>query len=77
MYEIKPKYEYENFSKSKKIFDFSNYSANSKVYDNSNKLAVVKIKNEGDGVGIKEFFKLNQKINSFLVDDSSDYEKRV
>ena len=66
---------YEDFSKDKEMFDFSKCSFNSNYYDNSNKLVVCKIKDKTTSATIDEFFTLNPKMYSFLVDDSSEHKK--
>ena len=73
MYEIKTEDVYGGFSKDKEIFDFSNYNVKSKYYGDSNKLAVGKIKDEIESAAIERFVRLNPKIYSFFVDDSSKY----
>ena len=75
MYEIKTEDVYEDFNEDKKMFDFSNYSAKSKYYDDSNKSGVGKMTDEKADVAVEKFFGLKPKMYSFLVDDSSDYEK--
>ena len=75
MYEIKTKDVYEDFNTNKEMFDFSNYSTKSKYYDNSNKLVIGKMKDETDGVAIKEFVGLKPKVYSYLADDNSEYKK--
>ena len=49
------------------MFGFTNYSAESKYDHDSNKLLAGKIKDETDGVAIKEFVGLKSKMYSFLV----------
>ena len=49
----------------KERYDFINYSGDSKCYNLSTKLVVDKIKDEGSGVLIKEFFGLKSKLHSF------------
>ena len=73
MYEIKTEDVYGVFSKDKEIFDFSNYNVKSKYYGDSNKLAVGKIKDEIESAAIERFVRLNPKMYSFFVDDSSKY----
>ena len=73
MYEIKTEDVYGGFSKDKEIFDFSNYNVKSKYYGDSNKLAVGKIKDEIESAAIERFVRLNPKMYSFFVDDSSKY----
>ena len=75
VHEIKTEDIYEDLSKDEEMFDFSNYSAKSKYYDDSNKVVVGKMKDETTGVAIKEFIRLKPKMNSFLVDDSSENKK--
>ena len=55
MYEIKTEDSYEYFTDDQEMFDFSNYSTKSKYFDNSSKLVVGKMKDETNGVVIKEF----------------------
>ena len=55
MYEVKTEDSYEYFTDDQEMFDFSNYSTKSKYYDNSSKLVVSKMKDETNGVVIKEF----------------------
>ena len=76
MYEIKTEDVYEDFTKDKEMLDFSNYSAESKYYDDSNKLVVGKMKDETDGVALKEFVGVKPKMHSFLVDDNSEHKKQ-
>ena len=76
MYEIKAEDVFDDFSKDKEMFNFSNYSAESKYYDDSNKLVVGKMKDETDGVAVKEFVRLKLKMHSLLVDDSSEHKKK-
>ena len=76
LYEIKTEEVCEDFSKDKEMFDFSSYSAERKLYD-SNKLIVGKIKDQTGGVAIKEFFRLNLKMYSFLVNISSKHKKET
>ena len=73
MYEIKTEDVYGGFSKDKEIFDFSNYNVKSKYYGDSDKLAVGKIKDEIESAAIERFVRLNPKMYSFFVDDSSKY----
>ena len=75
MFEIKTLDIYEDFSSNKEMFGFSNYSTKSKYYDNSNKLEIGKMKDETVGIAIEEFVWLKPKIHSYLVDNSSEYEK--
>ena len=53
MYEIKPEYVHEDFSKDKECLIY--YSAEAKYYDDSNKEVVGKMKDETCGVAIEEF----------------------
>ena len=53
MYEIKTEDVYK---------DFSNYSTESQYYDYPNKLIVAKMKDETNGVAIKEFVGLNPEM---------------
>ena len=69
VYKIKTEDDYEE------LFNFSNYSAKLECYDDSNKLMVGKMKDEADGVAIKKFFGLNQKMFSFSLDASRDHKK--
>ena len=55
MYEIKTEDSYEYFTDDQEMFDFSNCSTKSKYFDNSSKLVVGKMKDETNGVVIKEF----------------------
>ena len=55
MYEVKTEDSYEYFTDDQEMFDFRNYSTKSKYYDNSSKLVVSKMKDETNGVVIKEF----------------------
>ena len=55
MYEVKTEDSYEYFTDDQEMFDFSNYLTKSKYYDNSSKLVVSKMKDETNGVVIKEF----------------------
>ena len=57
------------------MFGFTNYSAESKYDHDSNKLLVGKIKDETDGVAMKEFVGLKSKMYSFLVNDRSEHKK--
>ena len=57
------------------MFHFSNYSAKSKYYDDSNTLAVGKMKGEMGGIATEEFVRLNSKMYSTLVSNSSEYKK--
>ena len=57
------------------MFNFSNYSTNSEYYDGSNKFVIAKMKDGTGGVAIEEFFGLKPKMQSFLVDYSSDSKK--
>ena len=75
MYEIKTDDVYQFFSKNKEMFDFSSYSAKLKYFDDSKKLDVAKMKHETTGVAIEEFVRLNPKMCSFWVDDSSEHKK--
>ena len=43
--------------------------------DYSNKLVVSKMKDKTAGAAIKEFFRLNPKMYSYLVDDNSEHKK--
>ena len=47
----------------------------SKYYDDSKKLVVAKMKDETDGIAIKEFDGLKPKMYTFLVDDSSEHKR--
>ena len=76
MYEIKTEDVYEDFSKDKKLFDFSNCPTKLKLYDDLNKLVVGKMKDETAGVAIKVFARLKPKMNSSLVDDTSEQKKQ-
>ena len=75
MYEIKTDDVYQFFSKNKEMFDFSSYSAKLKYFDDSKKLDVAKMKHETTGVAIEEFVRLNPKMCSFWVDNSSEHKK--
>ena len=77
MYEIKTKGVYEGFSKDKEMFSFNSYSTKSKYYDRSNKLVIGKMKDETGGAAFEEFFGLNPKMYSFLVDDSSEHKRAM
>ena len=67
MYEIKPEYVHEDFSKDKECLIY--YSAEAKYYDDSNKEVVGKMKDETCGVAIEEFVGLKPKMYSFLILD--------
>ena len=75
-YDVKSEDVYEDFSMDKGIFDFSNYSPNSKYYDNESKLVHGKMKDETTDVFIKEFVRLNSKIYSIFVENSSEHKKQ-
>ena len=70
MYEIKTEDVYEDSSSNKEMYDFSNYSTKSKYFDNSNKLVTGKMRDEPGDVAIEEFFGLEPKMYSFLVDNN-------
>ena len=70
MYEMKTEDVDQDFGSDKEMFDFSNYCSKSKYYDVSNKLVIGRMKDETEGVVIKEFVGLKPKINSFFTDDS-------
>ena len=55
LYETETKIVYKDFSKNKRMFDFSNYFSKSKYCSNSNASVVGKIKDEIEGVAIKQF----------------------
>ena len=67
--------EIKDDSNDKKMFDFSNYLTKSKYYNNSNKLVVAKMKDETAGAAIEEFFGLNSKMYSHLVNNNSEHKK--
>ena len=59
-----------------KAVDFyEDYSAKSKYRDDSNKLVNGKMKDEIDGVAIKEFVGLKPKMYSFLTDHNREHKK--
>ena len=68
-YETKTEGVSVDFNKNKEISDFSNYSAESKYYYDSNMLVVGKMKDEIDGIDMKEFACLRPKMYSILVRD--------
>ena len=70
MYEMKTEDVDQDFGSDKEMFDFSNYCSKSKYYDVSNKLVIGRMKDETEGVVIKEFVGLKPKINSFFIDES-------
>ena len=70
MYEMKTEDVDQDFGSDKEMFDFSNYCSQSKYYDVLNKLVIGRMKDETEGVVIKEFVGLKPKINSFFIDDS-------
>ena len=70
MYEMKTEDVDQDFGSDKEMFDFSNYCSKSKYYDDSNKLVIRRMKDETEGVVIKEFVGLKPKTNSFFIDDS-------
>ena len=70
MYEMKTEDVDQDFGSDKEMFDFSNYCSKSKYYDDSNKLVIRRMKDETEGVVIKEFVGLKPKINSSFIDDS-------
>ena len=74
-YEIKTEDAYEDFSSNKEMFHISNYSAKSKYYHNSNKLVIGNMKDKTGGVAIEDFFGLNPRMRSFLVEDNSEDKK--
>ena len=76
MYEIKTEDSYEYFTDDQEMFDFSNYSTKSKYFDNSSKLVVGKMKDETNGVVIKEFLGWKPKMYSYLLDDNSKLKKQ-
>ena len=75
MYEVKTEDSYEYFTDDQEMFDFSNYLTKSKYYDNSSKLVVSKMKDETNGVVIKEFLGWKPKMYSYLLDDNSKHKK--
>ena len=59
------------------MFAFVNCSANSEFYDDYNKVVVVKMKDEINGVPIKEFAVLKPKMYKFLESDNSEHKVGV
>ena len=70
MYEMKTEDVDQDFSSNKEMFDFSNCCSKSKYYDDSNKVVIGKMKDETEGVVIKELVGLKPKVYSFYIDDS-------
>ena len=55
------------------MFQLSNNSTKSKYYGDSNELSAGEMKDQADGVGIKELIVLKLKMYSSLLDDSSEH----
>ena len=67
VYEIKGRVVYEQCFKDKHLFDCSGYSKDSVCYDNSNKKVLGKMKDEFNGVKVKEFVGWKNKMYSLLA----------
>ena len=61
-YEIKSENVYDEFFKWENLFDFSNFSKDSKFFNETNKKVIGKIKDEFDGIIVKEFVGLKSKM---------------
>ena len=76
MYEIESKSVYDDFSKNIGMLDFGNYSSKSKYFDDLDALFLGKTKDETDSLATEELARLKPKVDSILVNDSSEYKKR-
>ena len=74
---LKPKDFYQDFSKDTESFYLSNYSDESKYYDDSNKFTTSKMKDETDGVTIKDFVGSKPKMYSFLTNEGIEHKNVV
>ena len=75
VYEIKGGNVYEQCFKDKELFDFSGYDKNSVYYCNTNKKVLRKMKDEFNGVKIKEFVGMKSKMYSLLGCDDKEVNK--
>ena len=75
VYEINGVDVYEQCSKDKDLLDFSGYSKDFVYYDSSNKKVLRKIKDEFNGVKIREFVGLKSKIYSLISTDDKEVNK--
>ena len=73
VYEIKNGNVYDQCFKDKYLFDFSGYPKDSIYYDDSNKRVLRKMKDEFNGVRVKEFVGLKSKMYSLIA----SYDKEV
>ena len=69
MYRLHTADAYEDALKFASKFDTSGYNENSPFYDKSNKKVIGKMKDEADGVPIREFIGLRSKMYSYEKDD--------
>ena len=75
VYEIKGGNVYEQCFKDKELFDFSGYDKNSVYYCDTNKKVLRKMKDEFNGVKIKEFVGMKSKMYSLLGCDDKEVNK--
>ena len=76
-YEIKSENVYDEFFKWENLFDFSNFSKDSKFFNETNKKVIGKIKDEFDGIIVKEFVGLKSKMYKKFDDKEYNTAKGV
>ena len=75
VYEIRNSNVYDQCFKDKHMFDFSGYSKDSIYYDEFNEKVLDKMKDELNGVKIKEFVGLKCKMNSLIACNDKEVNK--
>ena len=75
VYEIRGSNVYEQCFKDKHLFDFSGYSKDSVYSCDLNKKALGKMKDEFNGVKIKEFVGLKSKMYSLIASNDLEVNK--
>ena len=75
VYEIRNSNVYDQCYKDKDMFDFSGYSKDSIYYDEFNKKVLDKMKDELNGVKIKEFVGLKCKMYSLIACNDKEVNK--
>jgi hypothetical protein len=73
-YDVKTVDIYHDMAQDKHLFDFSGYSKGHPLYDVTNKKVIGKMKDELDGIPMKEFVGLRAKMYSLTYGDA---EKRT
>ena len=75
VYEIRGGNIYEQCFRDKHLFDFSGYRKDSKYYCDINKKVLGKMKDEFNGVKIKEFVGLKSKMYSLITCNDKEVNK--